>query len=156
MLDEVCAALAGLGAAIMGTMVSPLTGADGNVEFFVHARKQADGVVALVVHDERLQAMELAADAVAWLVERGHEVRLPDEDADATGLAAARRRRRSDLAKGLDLAVSLGGDGTMLRTVDLVAAQRRSGARRQRRTTRLPHRGRARRDVRGAREVPRR
>ena len=39
-LDEVTAALAGLGAAIMGTMVSPLTGADGNVEYLVHARKQ--------------------------------------------------------------------------------------------------------------------
>ena len=39
-LDEVVAALAGLDAAIMGTMVSPLTGADGNVEYFVHARKQ--------------------------------------------------------------------------------------------------------------------
>jgi 23S rRNA (cytidine1920-2'-O)/16S rRNA (cytidine1409-2'-O)-methyltransferase len=39
-LDEVVAALAGLGAAIMGTMVSPLTGADGNVEYLVHARKQ--------------------------------------------------------------------------------------------------------------------
>jgi len=39
-LDEIVAALAGLGAAIMGTMVSPLTGADGNVEYFVHARKQ--------------------------------------------------------------------------------------------------------------------
>jgi 23S rRNA (cytidine1920-2'-O)/16S rRNA (cytidine1409-2'-O)-methyltransferase len=39
-LDEVMVALAGLDAAIMGTMVSPLTGADGNVEYFVHARKQ--------------------------------------------------------------------------------------------------------------------
>ena len=38
-LEEVSTALASLGAAIMGTMVSPLTGADGNVEFFVHARK---------------------------------------------------------------------------------------------------------------------
>jgi 23S rRNA (cytidine1920-2'-O)/16S rRNA (cytidine1409-2'-O)-methyltransferase len=38
-LDEVIAALAALGAAIMGTMVSPLTGADGNIEYFVHARK---------------------------------------------------------------------------------------------------------------------
>jgi 23S rRNA (cytidine1920-2'-O)/16S rRNA (cytidine1409-2'-O)-methyltransferase len=37
-LDEVMNALDGCGAAIMGTMVSPLTGADGNVEFFVHAR----------------------------------------------------------------------------------------------------------------------
>jgi 23S rRNA (cytidine1920-2'-O)/16S rRNA (cytidine1409-2'-O)-methyltransferase len=39
-LDEVIVALAALGAAIMGTMVSPLTGADGNVEYLVHARKQ--------------------------------------------------------------------------------------------------------------------
>lgn len=37
-LDEVAAALDGLGAAIMGAMASPLTGADGNVEFLLHAR----------------------------------------------------------------------------------------------------------------------
>jgi 23S rRNA (cytidine1920-2'-O)/16S rRNA (cytidine1409-2'-O)-methyltransferase len=39
-LDEVIVELASLGATIMGTMVSPLTGADGNVEYLVHARKQ--------------------------------------------------------------------------------------------------------------------
>lgn len=37
-LEEVTGALAGLGAAIMGAMPSPLTGADGNVEFLLHAR----------------------------------------------------------------------------------------------------------------------
>jgi 23S rRNA (cytidine1920-2'-O)/16S rRNA (cytidine1409-2'-O)-methyltransferase len=37
-LDEVMTALHATGAAIMGAMVSPLTGADGNVEFLVHAR----------------------------------------------------------------------------------------------------------------------
>jgi 23S rRNA (cytidine1920-2'-O)/16S rRNA (cytidine1409-2'-O)-methyltransferase len=37
-LDEVGNALSGLGAAIIGTMQSPITGADGNVEFLVHAR----------------------------------------------------------------------------------------------------------------------
>jgi 23S rRNA (cytidine1920-2'-O)/16S rRNA (cytidine1409-2'-O)-methyltransferase len=42
-LDEVMSALAGAGAAIMGLMVSPLTGADGNVEFLVHARPGQDG-----------------------------------------------------------------------------------------------------------------
>jgi 23S rRNA (cytidine1920-2'-O)/16S rRNA (cytidine1409-2'-O)-methyltransferase len=36
-LDEVAAALVDRGAAIMGAMVSPLTGADGNVEFLLHA-----------------------------------------------------------------------------------------------------------------------
>ncbi len=37
-LEEVAAALEGLGAAIMGLMASPLRGADGNVEFLLHAR----------------------------------------------------------------------------------------------------------------------
>jgi 23S rRNA (cytidine1920-2'-O)/16S rRNA (cytidine1409-2'-O)-methyltransferase len=37
-LGEVLIALQATGAAIMGAMVSPLTGADGNVEFLVHAR----------------------------------------------------------------------------------------------------------------------
>jgi 23S rRNA (cytidine1920-2'-O)/16S rRNA (cytidine1409-2'-O)-methyltransferase len=38
-LEEVCGTFAALGAAIMGTMESPLKGADGNVELLVHARK---------------------------------------------------------------------------------------------------------------------
>lgn len=37
-LEEVAGALADLGAAIMGIMASPLRGADGNVEFLLHAR----------------------------------------------------------------------------------------------------------------------
>jgi 23S rRNA (cytidine1920-2'-O)/16S rRNA (cytidine1409-2'-O)-methyltransferase len=37
-LEEIAAALADLEAAIMGAMASPITGADGNVEFLVHAR----------------------------------------------------------------------------------------------------------------------
>jgi 23S rRNA (cytidine1920-2'-O)/16S rRNA (cytidine1409-2'-O)-methyltransferase len=37
-LEEVAGALEDLGAAIMGVMASPLTGADGNVEFLLHAR----------------------------------------------------------------------------------------------------------------------
>ncbi|MGH9282545.1 MAG: hypothetical protein ACRD0S_06360, partial [Acidimicrobiales bacterium] len=37
-LDEVRSALAGQGAAMMGAMVSPLTGAGGNVEFLAHLR----------------------------------------------------------------------------------------------------------------------
>jgi 23S rRNA (cytidine1920-2'-O)/16S rRNA (cytidine1409-2'-O)-methyltransferase len=38
---EVCGALTALGAAIMGTMESPIKGADGNLEYLVHARKAA-------------------------------------------------------------------------------------------------------------------
>jgi 23S rRNA (cytidine1920-2'-O)/16S rRNA (cytidine1409-2'-O)-methyltransferase len=40
-LDEVSAALVAAGSAIMGAMRSPLTGADGNVEFLLHARAGA-------------------------------------------------------------------------------------------------------------------
>jgi 23S rRNA (cytidine1920-2'-O)/16S rRNA (cytidine1409-2'-O)-methyltransferase len=37
-VEGVASALTGAGAAIMGAMVSPLRGAEGNVEFFLHAR----------------------------------------------------------------------------------------------------------------------
>jgi isocitrate lyase len=50
----------------------------------------------------------------------GHEVRLPRPDADIADLGA-HGRDDGELTVGLDLAVSLGGDRTMLRTVDLVA-----------------------------------
>lgn len=38
-LDEATDAVSAAGAAIMGVMVSPITGGDGNVEFLVHARR---------------------------------------------------------------------------------------------------------------------
>ncbi len=77
-------------------------------------------VVALVIHRERGRAAELAADAAAWLRENGHEVRLPHADAEVAGLAEL--GRSDDDITAVDVAVSLGGDGTMLRTVELVAA----------------------------------
>jgi 23S rRNA (cytidine1920-2'-O)/16S rRNA (cytidine1409-2'-O)-methyltransferase len=40
-LDEVCSSFRRARAAMMGAMVSPLTGASGNVEFLVHARAHA-------------------------------------------------------------------------------------------------------------------
>ena len=78
--------------------------------------------VVLMVHGERLQAMELARAAARWLIERGHEVRLPVTDAEVAELRE-HGVPEDGLVKGLDLAVSLGGDGTMLRTVDLVAGE---------------------------------
>jgi NAD+ kinase len=78
--------------------------------------------VALIVHGERLQAIELARAAARWLMDRGHDVRLPKGDAGIAGLADL-GVADGELPQGLDLAVSLGGDGTMLRTVDLVAAE---------------------------------
>ncbi|MDQ3574151.1 MAG: NAD(+)/NADH kinase [Actinomycetota bacterium] len=76
--------------------------------------------VAIVHHPLRQAAAGRAAESARWLVERGHEVRVPE--ADATGTHLSEHGWPLDkLVGGLDLAVSLGGDGTMLRTVDLVA-----------------------------------
>jgi NAD+ kinase len=75
--------------------------------------------VAIVLHRNRPEAVELARQAVAWLVGRGHEVRVPSEDASVTGLEEWSCPEEK-LAHDLDLAVSLGGDGTILRTVDMV------------------------------------
>jgi NAD+ kinase len=79
-------------------------------------------VVGMILHYGREQAAELANDAAAWLAERGHEVRMPLRDAGIAGLPRL-GAGEDTFARGLDLAVSLGGDGTMLRTVDLVAGE---------------------------------
>jgi len=79
-------------------------------------------VVGLVLHHEREQAAELAREAAGWLTERGHEVRLPLRDAGIAGLSSLGSPEET-FARGLDVAASLGGDGTVLRTVDMVAAE---------------------------------
>jgi NAD+ kinase len=76
--------------------------------------------VALIVHEHRPEAADLAREAVRWLVERDHGVRLPKADADNVGLAA-HGVAVADLCDNLDLAVTLGGDGTILRAVSLVS-----------------------------------
>jgi len=70
--------------------------------------------VAFVVHPERPVAAELAARAGKWLEARGHTVtRVVDSIHDEEGFD-------DDV---VDLAVSLGGDGTMLRTVAIAAGR---------------------------------
>ncbi|MCU4184743.1 NAD(+)/NADH kinase [Acidiferrimicrobium sp. IK] len=67
-------------------------------------------VIGFGVHTGRPAAVAAAEVAREWLRARGHEVRTvddPDGGCDPSQL---------------DLAVSLGGDGTMLRTVDAVSA----------------------------------
>ena len=75
-----------------------------------------------VLHGERDQATEVAADVATWLVQRGHEVRFTPDDAERAGMSDL-AVPADGFAHGLDVAISLGGDGTMLRTVDLVAEQ---------------------------------
>jgi len=62
--------------------------------------------IGLVVHHQRPEAAELAQRTVHWLLSCGHRALLLEEPP----------------FPDLDLAVSLGGDGTMLRTVDMVAS----------------------------------
>ena len=76
--------------------------------------------IALFVHPGRAEALSLAADLIRRLEADGHDVCLARQSAEAVG--------RTDLAwpdgrmgKGLDLAMSLGGDGSMLQAVTVVA-----------------------------------
>ncbi len=68
-------------------------------------------VIGFVVHSHREAALLLAKETAEWLDEQGHE-----SEIHATGAEADQECTPG----GWDLAVSLGGDGTMLRTVDLV------------------------------------
>jgi len=76
-------------------------------------------VVGLVPHRERPVAQQLARDAAAWLQDHGVEVRIPAEDAAPAQLTEL-GVPLDEFSHQVDLAISLGGDGTMLRTVDLV------------------------------------
>ncbi len=62
----------------------------------------------------------MAKQVIAWADAHGHEVRIVGSDADVVGRPDLRVGLEA-LREGLDVAVSLGGDGTMLRTVDLLS-----------------------------------
>jgi NAD+ kinase len=76
--------------------------------------------VGLVLHHQREEAAKVTREVATWLGERGHEVELPEADAALAGLED-RGVPEDWFGKDLDLVVSLGGDGTMLRSVSLVA-----------------------------------
>ncbi|HAS13451.1 MAG TPA: hypothetical protein DCS55_23560 [Acidimicrobiaceae bacterium] len=73
-----------------------------------------------ILHSERDRAASITHDLATWLLQRGHDVRMPTDDAERLGLGD-HGVPEDRFADGLDVAVSLGGDGTMLRTVELVA-----------------------------------
>ena len=75
-------------------------------------------IVGLVPHRDRPVAHELAP-ARRIGSRHGLEVRILERRRRGAGSRRARRLGATSL-RGLDLAISLGGDGTMLRTVDLV------------------------------------
>ncbi len=83
--------------------------------------------IAFVVHPERPEAAAIARQGAAWLRERGHDAvevsdPAPPEDGPSTAnraVASSAPGPSPSLDATVDLAVSLGGDGTMLRTVAL-------------------------------------
>ena len=79
-------------------------------------------VVGIVPHLIRPIAIDIARELISTFEARGIRVRVPASDAAKTGLD---RWAHPDekFGDGLSMAFSLGGDGTMLRTVDLVSAR---------------------------------
>jgi len=73
--------------------------------------------VAVVAHHERSTARSLAERAATWCTERGVTFWMPAEDAEALDLGSCGSARPISEA---DLVLSLGGDGTMLRSVRLL------------------------------------
>ena len=68
-LERVLAAASDAGASMMGVMVSPLRGADGNTEFLLHLVRPRPGVPAVPDDDDRTAAVEgLVAAVVAAAV----------------------------------------------------------------------------------------
>ena len=76
-------------------------------------------VIGLIVHQGRPEATATARDLSMGLVREGHQVRMPPEEAAAAScpdLECSHDR----FAPGLDAVVTLGGDGSILRAVELV------------------------------------
>ena len=182
-LDEVISAWRGRGAVIMGCMVSPLLGAEGNVEFLLAARARpgrdrcrdltpsmleprhsmrwspprwtgaADGLHRPGPAPRPPRAAELARELSDWLVAAGHDVRLPRDDAIAAGLPAL-GHPESDVVHG-----PRSRREPRRRRHDVAHGaprghRRRAGDRRQPRPARLPDRGRAERGADRPRPVP--
>ena len=77
-------------------------------------------VVTLITNMERASAAAQAVELATWLSAEGHEVRMPAADATTLGVDDV-SCSEDDLGPDCSLAVSLGGDGSMLRSVHLVA-----------------------------------
>ncbi len=84
-LREVIVALEEAGATMMGVMVSPLQGADGNVEYFAHLRRGSSGAGAGGGDGEIEAAVAQAVAAVSSGSFRGGGPRRPDRPAEPEG-----------------------------------------------------------------------
>lgn len=76
--------------------------------------------VLIIAHAERSEALTASKQLVAWLESEGHGVEMGG--VEATAIGRAELGIDEPIRTVPDLAVSIGGDGTMLRSFDLVAA----------------------------------
>ncbi|MEJ7583860.1 MAG: NAD(+)/NADH kinase [Acidimicrobiales bacterium] len=76
--------------------------------------------IGVLVHQEREQAAAVAREVITWLQGRDQRVWLPFDDAARIGLPVLAAEAR-EAAPSTDVVVSIGGDGTMLRAVDMAA-----------------------------------
>lgn len=81
----------------------------------------APRTIGLVPHRERAAALDLAAGVAATLRDAGATVMVSADDTGGHAELIELAVDPESFAREIELAISLGGDGTMLRTVDLVA-----------------------------------
>jgi NAD+ kinase len=79
--------------------------------------------VLLVPQRHRVEARDLAARVAAWLQERGHSARISESDNTLEDIPFVEVLSDNTAAKDADVAISLGGDGTMLHAIDLATAE---------------------------------
>ena len=77
-------------------------------------------VISMMVHPERNESLEVAAALADYLEKSGNDVRIDEVGASAVGRSEL-GCSTENFAADADLAVSIGGDGTMLRTFERVA-----------------------------------
>ncbi|MBA52371.1 MAG: NAD(+) kinase [Acidimicrobiaceae bacterium] len=77
-------------------------------------------VISMMVHPERNESLEVAAALADYLEKSGNKVRIDEVGASAVGRSEL-GCSTENFAADADLAVSIGGDGTMLRTFERVA-----------------------------------
>ncbi len=77
--------------------------------------------IGVIVHLDRAEASGLARQLCAELTAEGHQVRAPVAEATAAELRVD-VVDDTDFASGLDMVVTFGGDGSILRAVELVGS----------------------------------
>lgn len=75
-------------------------------------------VIGIVPNIFKANVLQAAGELAAWLREQGKTVRVLQEDSEVLGLQGL-SHAREDFTEGVDMILALGGDGTVLRAVDL-------------------------------------